>query len=145
MRMPDLCFCGCGEQRDKLDTTNIDGITLTYDLSWWLLRVEVLKRAGRDVEWLTAPDSFMADGATIYRTYLDEVHGGVKVDRGMRKEYKRWKKFSKKGMKKITRADPGLDQLEWPPTDELPAGAPPLPVQVREWVLNGTPIRVLDT
>jgi hypothetical protein len=130
--LPEFCFCGCRTPRSKYDTANLEGVMLIFELSPWINYLNVMTHAETDPAHLQNISAFMADGATVYKLLLAEVHDGKKRNRKERKLAKRWVKFSRNARKDATAK---AAELGMPDPMDLPLVGPD---DMKAWVFEGT-------
>jgi hypothetical protein len=126
MELPEVCFCGCGEPRAKLDAANIEGFVLAIELARYVSYLSVMQAAEVDLDPQNL-DDFLDNGRGLWMAAYDEVHNGVKVDRKTRKLRRRWLKFSEKSRGQVNRGT----ALPFDPFDQLAT-----PQQVHTWVVD---------
>lgn len=131
------CICECGRQVPL----EINGIAagmmlelVELDRFRALLRSsESRNQVGLD---LSNTDSFMSDGATLYRHALDSMHGESSWTRDDEKTARRWIKFSRRSRRKLHRDTDGFVRK-----DKLP----PLMTPDREYLDRRHPEKIYSS
>jgi hypothetical protein len=125
VEIPQRCFCGCGEQRGKTDSANLEGFAVSFALVYWLQQM-TLHQMGRG--YGHSLSEFVSAGRDGYRALFDQVHEGHEPTRRERRDIRRWLQSSEEAREKIDENDPVMEAIDFPQVG---------PADVRDWVLTG--------